>query len=64
MPKLELEVFNGNPLKYHQFAKAFDQNVDKVTSDSDNIYADRASPLQGYKVNTAKFPECWGHGVL
>ena len=39
MPKLELEVFNGNPLKYHQFAKAFDQNVDKVTSDSDNKLA-------------------------
>ncbi|KAJ8034436.1 hypothetical protein HOLleu_21277 [Holothuria leucospilota] len=35
LPKVELEVFHGNPLHFHQFIKAFEANVDKVCDDDD-----------------------------
>ena len=35
LPKVELKVFDGNPLHYHAFIKSFDANVDKVCSDPD-----------------------------
>lgn len=35
MPRVELQIFNGDPLHYHQFIKAFEQNVDCICSDSD-----------------------------
>lgn len=35
MPKVELQTFNGDPLQYHQFIKAFEQNVGCICSDSD-----------------------------
>ncbi|XP_038071202.1 uncharacterized protein LOC119740069 [Patiria miniata] len=35
LPKVELQVFDGNPLHYHQFLRAFEVNVDKVCDDSD-----------------------------
>ena len=33
-PKAELSVFDGNPLKYYPFIRAFEDNVDKVVKDS------------------------------
>ena len=33
MPKVEIEVFNGNPMKYHQFMRAFDLNVHDMRCD-------------------------------
>ena len=35
LPKVELKVFDGNPLHYHSFIKSFDANVYKVCSDPD-----------------------------
>ena len=35
LPKLELQVFDGNPLHYHQFKRSFIANVDKVCDDPD-----------------------------
>ena len=35
MPKVELEVFSGDPLRYHEFLKSFDLNVDCMASDAD-----------------------------
>ena len=33
MPKVEIEVFDGNPMKYHQFMRAFDLNVHDMRCD-------------------------------
>ncbi|XP_022104751.1 uncharacterized protein LOC110986831 [Acanthaster planci] len=35
LPKVELQVFDGNPLHYHQFLMAFEVNVDKMGEGSD-----------------------------
>ena len=35
LPKVELEVYHGNPLHYHQFMRAFEVNVGKVCKDPD-----------------------------
>ena len=35
MPKVELEVFSGDPLRNHEFLKSFDLNVDCMASDAD-----------------------------
>ena len=35
LPKLELEVFTGEPIKYHTFVKAFKASVEKCTDDTD-----------------------------
>ena len=35
MPKVEIETFSGNCLKYHAFMKSFEVNVEKVCSDPD-----------------------------
>ena len=35
LPKVELQIFEGNPLHYHQFRRSFDVNVDKTCEDSD-----------------------------
>ena len=35
LPKVELQVFDGNPLHYHQFLRAFEVNVDGVCENSD-----------------------------
>ena len=50
LPKVELEVFDGNPLRYHQFIKAFDVNVDRVCTDSDL----KLSRLMQYTSSVAK----------
>ena len=34
LPKVELEVYMGDPLRYHHFMKSFDLNVEDVCSDS------------------------------
>ena len=35
MPKVELQIFSGDPLHYHEFIQTFDHNVYKVCSDGD-----------------------------
>jgi hypothetical protein len=35
MANVELEVYDGNPLSYHQFISSFDANVDKMCDDPD-----------------------------
>ena len=35
LPKVELQTFDGNPVRYHSFIKSFDANVDKVCQDPD-----------------------------
>ena len=35
LPKVELQIFDGNPLHFHEFIKTFDVNVDSVCEDSD-----------------------------
>ena len=35
MPEVELQIFSGDPLHYHEFIQTFDHNVDKVCSDGD-----------------------------
>ena len=30
LPKVQLEIFDGNPLHFHQFMRAFQINVDKI----------------------------------
>ena len=35
LPRVELQVFSGDPLRWHEFISAFDANVDKVCSDPD-----------------------------
>ena len=35
LPKLELEVFSGEPIKYHTFIKAFKASVEKCSDDPD-----------------------------
>ena len=32
-PRLEIPTFDGNPMKYYTFIRAFDENVDKMMSD-------------------------------
>ena len=39
LPKLELQVFDGDPMEYHTFIREFDANVDKVYSDPDSEIA-------------------------
>ena len=34
MPKVELDKYDGDPLKFHSFMAIFDETVDKVTTDS------------------------------
>ena len=34
LPKLELSVYDGDPLQYHAFITAFDESVDKMASSS------------------------------
>ena len=34
LPKVELETYNGDPMQYHTFIAAFEENVDKVIRDS------------------------------
>jgi hypothetical protein len=36
MPKVELEMFNGDPLQFHQFIRAFELNVGEMCTD-DNL---------------------------
>jgi len=36
LPKIELEVFEGDPLKYHSFQAMFEECVEKVITD-DNV---------------------------
>ena len=50
LPKVELQVFSGNPLHFHQFMKAFEVNVDKVCEDSDL----KLSRLMQYTSGVAK----------
>ncbi|KAJ8043465.1 hypothetical protein HOLleu_10558 [Holothuria leucospilota] len=50
LPKVELEVFHGNPLHFHQFIKAFEANVDKVCDDDDL----KLSRLMQYTAGPAK----------
>ena len=33
LPRVELDVYDGDPLKYHIFMAAFDQNVDQIVQD-------------------------------
>ena len=33
LPKVEIEKFEGDPLKYHSFMACFNENVDKVVTD-------------------------------
>ena len=33
LPKLELDAYDGDPLKYHSFLAVFDEHVDRVTHD-------------------------------
>ena len=35
LPKVELQTFDGNPVRYHSFIKSFDAYVDKVCQDPD-----------------------------
>ena len=35
LPTVELQTFDGNPVRYHSFIKSFDANVDKVCQDPD-----------------------------
>lgn len=39
MPKVELEVYDGNPLLYHHFISAFDSNIDKICDNGDSKLA-------------------------
>ena len=39
LPKLELGVFSGDPMKYHTFIRAFDTNVDKLSENPDGKIA-------------------------
>ena len=50
LPKVELQVFHGNPLHYHQFIRAFEANVDKVCDDDDL----KLSRLMQYTAGAAK----------
>ena len=33
--RAKLDVYDGDPMRFHEFTKAFDLNIDKVTQDSD-----------------------------
>jgi len=39
LPKVEIEVFSGDSLKYYAFIKSFEANVDKMCKDSDACLA-------------------------
>ena len=39
LPKVELEVFSVNPLKYHPFIKSFSFNVERLVKDPDSMLA-------------------------
>ena len=30
LPKVEIDIFSGDPMQYHTFIASFDQNVDKI----------------------------------
>lgn len=49
-PKVELSKFDGNPLKYWEFIRAFESNVEKVIEDP----AARLSRLNHYCIGPAK----------
>ena len=36
LPKVELQTFDGNPVRYHSFIKSLDVNVDRVCQDPDS----------------------------
>ena len=50
MPKVELEQFDGDPMRFHEFFASFDENVHNVTTDG----AMRLSRLQQYCIGDAK----------
>ena len=50
MPKVELDVFRGNPSEFHQFMSSFDANVHSVCCD-DNL---RLTRLMQYTAGPAK----------
>ncbi|PIK39445.1 hypothetical protein BSL78_23710 [Apostichopus japonicus] len=50
LPKVELQIFHGNPLHYHQFIRAFEANVDRVCDDNDL----KLSRLMQYTSGSAK----------
>ena len=50
LPKVELEVFRGDPMRYHQFMKSFDLNVHDIDTD-DNFKLTR---LMQYTAGSAR----------
>ncbi len=50
LPKVELVTFSGDPLKYHEFIKSFDLNVDAVCEGPDR----KLSRLMQYTSGSAK----------
>ena len=61
LPKVELETFDGDPLKYHSFFAVFDENVDSLSQEG----ATKLTRLLQYTTldaNAAIHPcaICWG----
>ncbi|PIK45352.1 hypothetical protein BSL78_17773 [Apostichopus japonicus] len=50
LPKVELQIFHGDPLHYHQFIRAFEANIDKICEDNDS----KLSRLMQYTSGSAK----------
>uniref|UniRef100_A0A8C8DI38 Uncharacterized protein n=1 Tax=Oryzias sinensis TaxID=183150 RepID=A0A8C8DI38_9TELE len=50
LPKKEIPIFDGNPLNYHAFIKAFENGVERNTDD----YSDRLYFLEQYTRDHAK----------
>ncbi len=50
LPKREIPIFDGNPLKYHSFIKAFENGVERNTNDN----CDRLYFLEQYTKGHAK----------
>ena len=34
LPRVDIEIFDGDPMRYHSFMSLFDECVDKVTDDN------------------------------
>ena len=49
-PTITIPNFNGNPLEYHSFIRAFEENVEKLVSDS----ASRLARLNQYCTGDAQ----------
>ena len=49
LPKVELQTFDGNPVRYHSFIKSLDANVDRVYQDPDS----KLTKLLQYVTGTA-----------